>query len=158
MEIFSLIVISIWILKGSKIFKKERSALYTCTDSPIDLRLGFSPGFNAIKYSSRKKTYTGKDVVPCPLYDLMFRHIEPNPTDEQPWAVQPTPMILQAALKHFFVYQQDMDAGTLKVAGFKGKERVIEDLPLLERYLTKGTIVEARTDFGGGVGQAKYRI
>ena len=32
------------------------------------------------------------------------------------------------------------------------------DLPLLERYLAKGTIVEARTDFGGGVGQARYRI
>lgn len=129
-----------------RIFRKEKSAAYTCDDSPIGLSFSFRPEFNI---------FLRKEVIACPLYDLMFKHVEPNPADDP--AIQPTPRIIEAALKHFFLYQQDMDAGTLKVAGFRGRERVLEDLPLLGRYLTKGTIVEARTDCAG-VGQARYRI
>ena len=41
-----------------KILRNEKSAVYTCEDSPLDLVLGFKPGFNIIDFSSGKKIYT----------------------------------------------------------------------------------------------------
>lgn len=131
-----------------KKFKKEKSALYTCKDSPIDLKLGFKPGFNVYISPSAKKKDTFLQTIACQLYDLLFK-----PTV----VLDGIKSVIQIALQHFFVYQQDMDAGTLKVAGFNGEERVIEDLSLLELYLPKGTVVEARTDCAG-TGEARYRI
>lgn len=135
---------------SEKRIEEEKAALFTCENSPYNIRLGFHPGYTllSIPPDDKRNIFTGEDCISVPLFDLYF-----TPKDKQS-----TRTILEAALERFYLYQEDIEDGTLRVCGLKDQERVTQDLNLLREYLPQGTTIKARCDFGAGNGQATYRL
>jgi hypothetical protein len=128
-------------------FAEEGAQVYSCLGSSCDLNVGFSPA-----YLYAGGTVNGEPVqeIRCPIIDIRFRVISP----------QVATTILQTALTQFCIYQPDYLDADLAVVGYHTdtQKLVVQNLPLLKRYLPKGTLVEAVTDGMTGVGEAKYRI
>ena len=133
-------------LKKKK-FVKKKAVLYDCTKSPLALMLGFRPRYNSILFDDRHSSYGASDCVAVPVFDLGFKAITPQAATD----------VLLAALQQFFLYQSDLDAETLRIRVIRNEETSFGPKSL-EPYLPAGTILHARTDFGGGGGRAAYTI
>lgn len=131
-------------------FENEKAAIFKCAGSPYDLMIGFKPAYHLLIVSpdDKRREFTDDDCIACPIFDVAFK-----PTDEEG-----VKRILQAGLNQFFLLQGDLDDGTLAAVGVKNKKVVHRDLELLARFLPKGTVIEARCNYGAGNGQATYRL
>jgi hypothetical protein len=123
-------------------FAEEGAQVYSCLGSSCDLNVGFSPA-----YLYAGGTVNGEPVqeVRCPTIDIRFRVTSP----------QVATTILQIALTQFCMYQPDyLDEGLAIAGSYNGTQKPV----VLNRYLPKGTLVEAVTDGITGIGEAVYRI
>lgn len=118
----------------------------TNIDSALKI-VGFRPGFRGVYYEGNSPQ---AQVVSIPVFDICIG-VTPNNGEE-------ITNILRVALDQFYVQQRDIDAGTLRVMGKKGREIVLRDLDVLRQYLPRGTQVESRTDALGGVGSSTYTL
>ncbi len=130
-------------------YETEKAAVFKCADSPYNVVIGFKPAYHLLRISpdDTRTSFTGKDCIACPTFDLAFK-----PADEEG-----TRKILQAGLDQFFLLRGDIEEGTLAVAGIKGKKVVHRDLELLAKFLPRGTVINARCNYADN-GKATYRL
>lgn len=137
---------------------KAQAATLECIGGPYEIKLGFKPDYQLLQWPREKGRKSKKEPVVItadkhnsiivPTFDLFFR----------PFTYHGTRDILETALGRFYIRQEDIDEGTLRVCALRGKKRVQEDLEVLAQYLPKGTTINARCDWGLANGKASYRI
>ena len=135
--------------RRTKKMEHGKAGVVVCENSPCSLVVGFHPGYALLPASTqpKKQHYTDEDLVHCPTFDVVF-----SPIDKKTGNA-----ILSAALKQFFVYQNDINNGALSVIGTMS-ERHRKGMSVLAEYLRKGTRVDARCDYGAGNGRVVYHI
>ena len=135
---------------SAKRFRKEKSAVFSVLEPSVNLLMGFKPAYHLLRATAKAKIIIAnkRNTITCPTFDLYFRPSER--IDAQ--------IMMQAALQQFYLYQQDLEEGTLAARGCKNGKLVLEDLALLRNYFPKGTAIEARCDFALGNGKATYRL
>ncbi len=140
---------------------KAQAATFECIGGPYEIKLGFKPDYQLLWEPERKArkakrrskepaviTPHKQNTITLPTFDLFFR----------PFTYHGTRDILETALDQFYIRQEDIEEGTLRVCALQGKKRVQEDLEVLAQYLPKGTTINARCDWGLANGRASYRI
>lgn len=127
-------------------FEEDCSCVFASEISPY-LKIGFQPDYRILKSNTdNKNSYTLDDCICCPLFFLSF-----EPKDNKT-----TKNIVQAALDQFFIYQEDLDVEGIVAVGFTDKNNAYKNLKFFKNILPKGTILEARSQYGFGNAEAKY--
>lgn len=126
----------------------KKAAVFRCTESPYELRVGFFPQYHLILNSPDKKEreLTEDDVISCPMLSLVFNHADQDASQK----------IVEAALSQFFLVQGDLDDGTLLAFLYDGVNVLKSDLEMLTSFLPAGTKIEARCNYQFGNGKATY--